>query len=130
EPLTQRDMQEGEVPRATASDRVDDLAPLGGGVRLLPEGDERGGRGSVGEPDQGRRHAVERRARHQADGERGRHTEREGGGPPAALRTDPPARCRRARASSAPTPARTITTAIFTLPPAASMAARARGRSG
>src|SRR6185437_12254817 len=133
EALAQCNVEDREVFRRAAGDRVDDLAPFGRAVRFLAEGNERGGGGRVAETHQRRRDAVEGRARHQTDGEGPSllgHAFRIEGGSPAALRTEPPAAMSLARASSAPIPARTITTATFTLPPAASMAARARARSG
>src|SRR5439155_19826430 len=68
EALAQRDVQQREILRAAARDRIDDLPALGRGVWFLVEGDQLGLEGIIGQPHQRRGHAVERRARHHADG--------------------------------------------------------------
>src|SRR5438093_13667799 len=91
--------------------------------RSLAEGDElRVGEGRiVGEPHERRGHSVERRARHETDGQTRGHA-LTGGGSPTARRTNPPASASRRSASGLPTRFATMTMASFTLPPAASIA--------
>src|SRR3989475_607864 len=129
EAFAQRDVEQRQVLRAAARDRLDDLSALRRTVWLLAERDELGAERIVGEANQRGRDAVERRARHHPDGETARHRERTGGGSPTARRTNPPACSSSRPASSLPTRCFTITMASFTLPAAASIARRAAGRS-
>src|SRR2546422_2455844 len=125
EAFSQGNVQQSQILRAAARDRLDDLPALRRRVGILAERDELCVEGLLGEAHERRRDAVQRRARHDADGECRGHAGETGGGSPAALRTNPPASARRRSASAFRTPRRAITIASFTLPPAASIAPRA-----
>ena len=91
EPLSERDVEQRQVFGGGARHGVDDRAALGRAVALLAERHQRGARRErVGaEAHQRRRDPVERRPRHQADGQDLAHLT--AGGSPTTGRTNPPA---------------------------------------
>src|SRR2546428_6310916 len=117
-------MKERDVLGRAPRHRIDDCATLGRGIRLLTKGDELGPPPTLLQPHQRRRNPVERRARHDADGQHFTHRDTAGGSPTTG-RTNPLAASSRRRAPAASTFRRAITIASLTLPPARLFTSRA-----
>src|SRR3989442_10449014 len=93
-------MKERDVLGRAPRHRIDDCATLGRGIRLLTKGDELGPPPTLLQPHQRRRNPVERRARHDADGQHFTHRDT-AGGTPTTSRTKPLAPPRRRPAPAA-----------------------------